>query len=416
VGVLNQDPHFCLIMRLDELNQPLRKRSLFSRLWEKRPGLLFCAYVAALGGMGGGGWWAVQQKNPFAGEPVVMVSIPPAEEIATASTTPVAEAAAEPEAAAVSVDEAAAEPVSDEPAQSEEINVTVDEPVQQDTYRQEANIIVSPHRPLTPSPQTMITETTEWGPLPKVSSGGDKASSIYARKTSMNVLHSDSPKIALLLGGMGLNRKLTQKAIKELPSDITLAFAPYGTDLQEQVDKARNQGHEVFLQVPLEPVGYPASNPGPKTLVGDAADAENINFLRWHMSRFHGYAGVVNYMGGRFLAMPKAMKPMLSELKQRGVLFLEDGSMALSSTETAAKMAKTQVRRAKVVIDANPSPQAIISALTLLEEQATGTGFAIGTGSGLEVTIDTVNEWAKAAAERGIILVPISAAYKGRQG
>ena len=78
--------------------------------------------------------------------------------------------------------------------------------------------------------------------------------------------------------------------------------------------------------------------------------------------------------------------------------------------------ANVKVRRAKVVIDQDPSPQAITSALTLLEEEATGTGFAIGTGSGLEVTIDTVREWAKAAAERGIILVPITASYQGRTG
>jgi uncharacterized protein len=399
-------------MRFDELNQPLRKRSLFSRLWEKRPGLLFCAYVAALGGMGAGGWWAVQQKNPFAGEPLVVVSIPPAEEIKTASTSQTDEAAS-------------AEPVPEDVAQQDESQSEPSEEIvteaPEDTApaanaEQDFAMVTSPRRPLTPSPQTSITEMTSWGALPKISGSGDKASSVYARKVSKNIIHSDSPKIALLLGGMGLNKKLTQKAIKDLPGEVTLAFAPYGNDLQEQVDKARGQGHEVFLQVPLEPVGYPASNPGPKTLVGDASEAENMNALRWHMSRFHGYAGVVNYMGGRFLAMPKAMKPVLSELKQRGIYFLEDGSMALSSTETAAKQAKAQVRRAKVVIDIDPSPQAIISALTLLEEQATGTGFAVGTGSGLEVTIDTVRDWAKAAAERGIVLVPITAAYKGQQG
>ena len=168
--------------------------------------------------------------------------------------------------------------------------------------------------------------------------------------------------------------------------------------------------------MPLEPVGFPATNPGPKTLLGDGSEAENISALRWHLSRFSGYAGVVNYMGGRFLSMPRALKPVLSELKARGIVFLEDGSLALSSTENAAKLAKTQVSRAKVVIDADPSPQSIISALTLLEEEATGTGFAVGTGSGLEVTIDTVREWAKAAAERGIILVPITASYQGRTG
>lgn len=412
-------------MRRDELKQPLRKRGLGERLWAKRPGLLFCAYVAGFGGLAGITAWASLQPMPNAGEPVVVVSIPAAEEITTASTdtapdgSGMAADAADP-ASTASTDPAFDSPPEDNPFQDGQpkprTTATVEEPVRQDTYQQDAVLVVSPRRPLTPAPQPSITETTAWGPLPRVSGRGDSASSVYARQTPMSVVHSDAPKIAILLGGMGLNRKLTEKAIRELPADVTLGFAPYGNDLQQQVDKARNEGHEVFLQVPLEPIGYPANNPGPKTLVGDNPEAENLNSLRWHMSRFTGYAGVVNYMGTRFLSMPAAIKPMLTELNKRGVLFLEDGSMALSATDSTAKPMRAAVRRAKVVIDTDPSPEAITAALTLLEEEATGTGFAVGTGTGLEVTIDTVKEWAKAAAERGIILVPVSASYKGRLG
>lgn len=391
-------------MRRDELKQPLRKRGLGERLWAKRPGLLFCAYVLSFGAMAGLATWAHLQPAPLAGEPLISLSIPPAEEMQTASTD-----------AAPSMAEDAA-PGDDGTAATDEPAVTVDEPVQQDTYQQDAVLVVSPRRPLTKSPQPSITETTSWGPLPRTNGRGDSASTVYARPVSMQVIHSDSPKIALLLGGMGLNRKLTEKAIRDLPADITLGFAPYGNDLQAQVDKARSEGHEVFLQVPLEPIGFPANNPGPKTLVGDNPEAENLDSLRWHMSRFTGYAGVMNYMGTRFLAMPAAIKPVLTELTKRGIYFLEDGSMALSATESAAKSMRAKVKRAKVVIDADPSPQAITAALTLLEEEATGTGFAVGTGSGLDVTIDTVKEWAKAAAERGIVLVPMTATYQGRQG
>jgi uncharacterized protein len=400
-------------MRRDELRQPLRKLGLLSRFWNKRPGLLSVSYVAIALGFGGAGWWAVQTPMPFAGEPVVVVSIPPAKQVAsTASTEPAADA----EDAQAQSDTAESAPVPAEQEQVGDTEVALDEPVRSDTYQQDATIVVSPRRPLTPAPQAKITETSSYGSLPRISKSGEKPSRVYERTTSLNVIHSDAPKIAILLGGMGLNEKLTQRAIKELPADITLAFAPYGNNLQEQVNRARHEGHEVFLQMPLEPIGFPATNPGPKTLSGDASDAENIDAMRWHMSRFSGYAGVVNYMGSRFLSMPKAMKPMLLEVKQRGLLFLEDGSMALSATEMAAKGMNVPVRRAQVVIDADPNPQAIIAQLTMLEEQATGTGLAVGTGTGLEVTINTVREWAKAAAERGIILIPITASYKGRTG
>ncbi len=401
-------------MRRDELKQPLRRRGLANRLWAKRPSLLSCAYVAIAGCFSGAGFWAVNQPMPFAGEPIVVVSVPPAKQVtSTASTT------APDDATGVSDNPAEQDTAAAPPPDLEQIGdeaVVVEKPIEQDTYQQDAAVVVSPRRPLTPAPQMKVTEVSSYGPLPRIGKGGEKASRVYERTTSLNVIHSDAPKIAILLGGMGLNEKLTLRAIKELPADVTLAFAPYGNNLQEQVNRARAEGHEVFLQVPLEPIGFPANNPGPKTLSGDASDAENIDALRWHLSRFTGYAGVVNYMGSRYLSMPKAIKPLLVELKQRGVFFLEDGSMALSATEGTARAMQLPIKRAKVVIDSDPNPQAIIAALTLLEEEATGTGFAIGTGTGLDVTIDTVKEWAKAAAERGIILVPITASYKGRAG
>jgi len=49
-----------------------------------------------------------------------------------------------------------------------------------------------------------------------------------------------------------------------------------------------------------------------------------------------------------------------------------------------------------------------------LEREAGRKGFVIATGSGLDVTIETVAEWAKTLQEKGILLVPVSATYKGR--
>jgi uncharacterized protein len=409
-------------MRRDELKQPLRKRSLATRLWAKRPSLLFAAYVLTGAGFGGASWWAVQQPMPNAGEPIFTVSIPVAEEIVTASVKPVEEVA---EAPIPTVDE---ELPVDPVAQAAEPGY---EPTAEDTAAADAAlkdedrtqyvktddvVIVQSRRSLPLAPINEITETTTWGALPKISAGGDKPSKVYARSASLNTLHSDAPKIAIILGGLGLNKKLTQKAIKDLPADVTLAFAPYGNDLQEQVNKARKEGHEIFLQLPLEPIGYPAANPGPRTLLGEATEAENIDAMRWHMSRFAGYAGIINYMGGRFLSMPKALKPMFGELKKRGLLFVEDGSLALSATENTGKNSNLQVRRAKVVIDSEPTRQGITAALDLLEQEARDNGFAVGSGSGLEVTIDTLADWAKEANERGVILVPVTATFKGRLG
>ncbi|NMD08497.1 MAG: hypothetical protein GYA66_11030, partial [Phyllobacteriaceae bacterium] len=106
----------------DELKQPLRKKSLAQRLWAKRPSLLVMAYVLTAGGFAGGGYWAVQQPLPFAGEPLLSLSVPAPEEIQTAST----------DAAPAAGDEAATDAaVPDIDAQAPASEAVVDEPVGQ---------------------------------------------------------------------------------------------------------------------------------------------------------------------------------------------------------------------------------------------------------------------------------------------
>jgi uncharacterized protein len=388
-------------MTRDELKQPLRKRSLGTRLWQARPSAIVAAYAAVMLSFAGGGAWLLKQPMPFAGEPIVSLQIPPVEKIETAKVEPVLEAPA-PDVADV------------ETASTDQ----APEPKPQKTAKLDDHITVisNSRQALLKAPVAALVEDTPSGPLPRIATSGKKPSDVYAKSVSMNTVHSDAPKIVIILGGMGLNEKLTRRAISDLPGEITFAFAPYGNSLQAQVDNARQNGHEILLQLPLEPVGFPASNPGPKTLLADADEATNEEALHWHMSRFQGYSGVINYMGGRFLSAPTAIKSLLIELKRRGIAFFEDGSLPLSATDQVAGKLNFSVRRGQGVIDVNPDAQSITAALNALEEQAQNGAIAIGTGSGLDVTIDAVRDWAKDAQSRGVIIVPASAAFKGRLG
>uniref|UniRef100_UPI003784541B divergent polysaccharide deacetylase family protein n=1 Tax=Aestuariivirga sp. TaxID=2650926 RepID=UPI003784541B len=309
-------------MPRDEFRRPLKPRSLWQRLWAKRPSLFTFTAATLLISFVGGGIWLVRIPRPFAGEPVIVMKIPGVTEFVTSSTTPAADAAppADEEAAAQGpedvIDESAAEILPVEEAA----------PREEPAYQQEASIIVAPNRPLKKAPIEAVTEKTGEGPLPRISTRGKTPFEAYSQITPMAVLQSGRPKIALVLGGMGLNQKLTRRAIDQLPGDVTLGFAPYGEDLQSQVNKARARGHEVLLQVPMEPVGYPGTNPGPKTLTIDATAADNLTALKWHMSRFAGYSGIVNYMGARLLVAEDALRPVLKELKGRGLVYLETGT------------------------------------------------------------------------------------------
>lgn len=393
-------------MPRDELRQPLRRLSLRERLWAKRPRALTAASAVAILAFAGGGLWLSRIPYPNAGEPVVVVAIPPIQDLTTAST-----AGPGPEAAPTGED---VEAIIDDSADA--MDEMPSEAVPRRSYQQEATIIVARNRAMKAAPIEAVAEQTPDGPLPRVSSRGKKPFDVYSQVTPMAVSTSNRPKIAILLGGMGLNQKLTRKAIDELPGDISFGFAPYGEKLQDQVNRARAKGHEIMLQVPMEPVGYPGINPGPQTLLADASTEDNRKALHWHMSRFAGYSGITNYMGARLLVTADALAPVMKEIKDRGLVYLEDATVNLTMAPKLASATRLPVRRATVVIDADPTPAAIADALAGLEQEAMANGIAIGTGSGLEVTIDTVAEWAKDLQQKGILLIPVSATYKGQQG
>jgi hypothetical protein len=229
---------------------------------------------------------------------------------------------------------------------------------------------------------------------------------VYAQAFDRN---GKRPKIAVVIQGLGVGTQATELALKTLPPPVTLAFVPFTTDVQAIVDKARGLGHEVLLQVPMEPADFPDSDPGPHALLVRASAEENIKRLNWAMSRFTGYVGIANLLGGRFLGEMGAIEPVLAEASKRGLLFFDDGTTSRSLSATAARHANVTIATGTLVLDTVQTPAAIDNKLVQLEAQATRDGFAIGVASLYPVTMTRVGQWAGNASARGFELVPITA-------
>jgi polysaccharide deacetylase 2 family uncharacterized protein YibQ len=275
-------------------------------------------------------------------------------------------------------------------------------------------VITDPSQPLpielASLPRDDLIEKTADGLLPRVGNDGTRPLDAYARPSDSSA--SDT-RIAIVIGGMGIDADGTARAIKSLPGPITLAFAPYGKSLPKLAADARTTGHELLLQIPLEPYNYPTTNPGPNTLTADATPAVNLDRLHWLLGRITNYVGVINYMGARFTGETDAMKPVIGEIGGRGLLYLDDGSSARSKAGELAGNT-TPYLRADVVLDADLSPAAINARLAQLLAIAKERGYAIATGTAFPATIEQVAAFARGAAAKGITLVPVSALAAGK--
>ena len=430
----------------NDLRQPLKRRSFPARLLSARPSALRATSLACITVLGGLAGWLVVSHEPYGGEPVVHMRIDTSDPIITSSVKkPAATSQIDAEAGnqEMTQDTGADTPVIDlselgtrqqsgsdsdldrrrqQLAGRSTISGHVESPAGAlsiddlaPSRSQQALIPSRVNLALVPAPVAKITGKGPHGPLPRRAKDGSRPSTIYARPLSREQLASDMPKIALLIGGMGLNESLTRTAINRLPPEVSLGFAPYGENLQQQANDARSRGHELYIHLPMEPFGYPSIDPGPHTLLTSVPAQKNLDSLHWHLSRFSGYAGVTNYLGAQFASNNDAISPILKELGKRGLIYVDDGSKGLSRATQLAGILGLNARSAVVNLDGDGTPASVLAALQKLEAQARHSGIAIATGSGLPSTIEAIDQWAQGLAGRNILLVPVSAAFAARR-
>jgi polysaccharide deacetylase 2 family uncharacterized protein YibQ len=261
-----------------------------------------------------------------------------------------------------------------------------------------------------PKAEPRLLETTRHGSIPMIGADGARPADIYASAAALPPAKPDAPRIALVIGGLGVGASSTTEALARLPAAVTLSFAAYGTDADRWVARARGEGHEILLQVPMEPFDYPDNDPGPQTLLATLGPEQNLDRLLWHLGRLQGYAGIANFMGARFVATETAMQPIIREAAKRGLGFFDDGSAPRSVAGALAASQAMPFVKGDITIDAVPTSAEIDRALAKLESLAKDRGLAVGTASALPISIERIGVWIKSLEAHGIMLAPLTTA------
>lgn len=364
-----------------------RRGALFLALAWLATFLVFAGIVVAIALFG----------DPYAGQKAVTLEIPapPVAQAKPPATAPVAPPA---ETLPPETPPAGAAPTETSPEQT--AGVPTPEP--------------APPKPAPPPPvapgnlaiaNPALIEKTPQGPLPRIADNGLSPMRGYGV-----VIPADGrPRIAIVIRGLGISAKATAYAIAHSPPGVTLAFAPYANDVQNWVSLARKNGHEVLLEVPMEPYDFPDSDPGRYTLRAGVDEDANTRKLVWSLTRFTGYVGVTNLLGGKLLSDADALQPILTYLNRRGLLFFDNGSAMHSVAPEVAARIGLPFAQATLTIDSIQSAMEIDHRLSDLEKQARKNGTAVGAGFLYPVTLDRVTRWAKGLPGRGFVLAPISA-------
>lgn len=149
-----------------------------------------------------------------------------------------------------------------------------------------------------------------------------------AAATTSRTTATTRPKLGIIIDDFGVAYSRLTREFIDIPYPLTLAILPHIESTYPAAAKiaqaAYNADKEVMLHLPMEPMTYPADNPGPGALfINDSPDVQK-QVIERNLASLHPYVrGVNNHMGSRATAHEPTMDVLMQVLKQKGMYFVD---------------------------------------------------------------------------------------------
>jgi polysaccharide deacetylase 2 family uncharacterized protein YibQ len=218
----------------------------------------------------------------------------------------------------------------------------------------------------------------------------------------------DRGRLAILLDDAGQSVELVPLAAT-LPVEVAVAvmpFLPYSSEVAAEVHRS---GHEVWLHLPMEPEGYPATDPGLGAVLVEMPESEIRATVHAALNNVPHAVGVNNHMGSRATAHLRTMTWVMQELKVRGMAFIDSRTTPETVAEYAARSQGVPSNRRHVFLDNDRSARAIRKQLAEAIYRSRLEGEVIAIGHLTEVTVKVLAGELPGISERGADLVAPSA-------
>ncbi len=275
------------------------------------------------------------------------------------------------------------------------LDATQPPPAEQGQTESQINLNAAPSKAAPPAPalikpqeKTAPQSMIEWSRLPHLAMG-------------------KAPKIVVVIDDMGLNHRNSLR-MAQIDAPLTLSYMAYAENLPQQTALAAKNGHELIVHVPMEPQDMAHNNPGPNALLKHLSAEENVRRLDQDLTQFEGYIGLNNHMGSAMTSDRSAMRPVMAEIKRRGLWFLDSRTAANSVAAALADEMNVPYVARDVFLDNDEKLAATLAQLHKTEILAQHRGYAVAIGHPYDTTVQALQQWLPQARARGFEIVPLS--------
>lgn len=218
------------------------------------------------------------------------------------------------------------------------------------------------------------------------------------------------PLLSIVIADYGLSSTLSDESLKTLPPNVSFALTPYAEDALGWANKARADGHEIWLTLPMQ-TATASDESGPGALSLKASLQQNQDNLLTTLGAAIGYAGLVSQRGHAFTGDDIDMAPVLKQIFGRGLGFAESNPDYHFGEKFGADSGAPYVK-GNVWIGDDLRGASIDRSLQEAEVIASKQGSVVVFVRPYPVVLKKVALWAQEAQERGLQLAPLSALAK----
>lgn len=186
--------------------------------------------------------------------------------------------------------------------------------------------------------------------------------------------------IAVILDDIGNEPVETLQPVLGLKYPITFAVLPYLEHTRTSAYHLHKNHYQIMLHMPMEPENYPAANPGEGAILSNLNDAEIRAALKKALASVPYASGVNNHMGSRITANRTLMRPVLEELRDGNLYFIDSRTQANSIAFRLARDLGLRTSRRDVFLDSEQSYDFAVKQLREARRIADQQGSAIVIG------------------------------------
>jgi len=219
------------------------------------------------------------------------------------------------------------------------------------------------------------------------------------------------PRVAIIIDDLGRDLGVARDLLA-IDQPFTFAILPNDAHTAQIATLAHRRGREVMIHIPMEPQGYPATDPGKNALFVDLPAQEIRRRFLSYLDQVPYAKGGNNHMGSRFTTDVAGMRTVLEAMKQEGMFVSDSRTTGNTIAGREAQELGVPTLSRDVFLDNVADVGQISQQIRKLVELAGKRGYAVGICHPYRETVQALRQEAGGLLSQGVVLVPVSKLLK----